>query len=342
MKPKAAVIYHKVDFDGMFSGAMCQHFLSFTHEVTMFPYDYGEPDPLFYRAERDKGKTAHEEWDVIYIVDVSADFVLQSDMALDLHRVIWIDHHKTAIEKYDPSILGLRIDGVAACRLCWQWFTGSNLDKLTALSFSPKGVGDPTEDIKEPLAVYHVGRFDVWDHSDARTIPFQYGLKAWRIPYAFDRHDRTDRAFNLNDIKNFLLLDEDKHLERCNKIIADGRVAERFFVNQNEKLVADVGRHITFEGVRFFAMNSTARVSLALEPGITDKTQALLSWYWTGDHVRVSLYGCKQTPSDLDLSVIAKIYGGGGHRGACGFQCNLATLQEILNSNFSIADVKHL
>jgi len=36
--------------------------------------------------------------------------------------LVWIDHHKSAIEKYGATTPGYRIDGVAACRLAWQWF----------------------------------------------------------------------------------------------------------------------------------------------------------------------------------------------------------------------------
>ena len=46
---------------------------------------------------------------------------------------------------------------------------------------------------------------------------------------------------------------------------------------------------------------------------------ALLKFNWTGLYWDVSLYHAKHR-TDLDLSLIAAKYGGGGHRGACGFR----------------------
>ena len=45
---------------------------------------------------------------------------------------------------------------------------------------------------------------------------------------------------------------------------------------------------------------------------------ALCGFYFNGKKWTVSLYHAKHR-TDLDLSKIAVKYGGGGHRGACGF-----------------------
>ena len=46
----------------------------------------------------------------------------------------------------------------------------------------------------------------------------------------------------------------------------------------------------------------------------------MLMFYTNGLKWVVSLYHARHR-TDLDLSVIAKNNGGGGHRGACGFSC---------------------
>lgn len=46
---------------------------------------------------------------------------------------------------------------------------------------------------------------------------------------------------------------------------------------------------------------------------------ALLAFYWTGKHFSVSMYHAAHR-KELDLSQIAVRFGGGGHRGACGFR----------------------
>jgi nanoRNase/pAp phosphatase (c-di-AMP/oligoRNAs hydrolase) len=45
---------------------------------------------------------------------------------------------------------------------------------------------------------------------------------------------------------------------------------------------------------------------------------ALMGFYYNGNGWTFSLYHAKHR-TDLDLSAIAVKYGGGGHRGACGF-----------------------
>ena len=52
-------------------------------------------------------------------------------------------------------------------------------------------------------------------------------------------------------------------------------------------------------------------------------------------YVRCSLYS--ENPN-IDLSVIAKQFGGGGHRSACGFQISLETLKEILSCSCSLKE----
>jgi nanoRNase/pAp phosphatase (c-di-AMP/oligoRNAs hydrolase) len=44
-----------------------------------------------------------------------------------------------------------------------------------------------------------------------------------------------------------------------------------------------------------------------------------MGFYYTGKDWAFSLYHAKHR-TDLDLSTIAVKYGGGGHRGACGFR----------------------
>jgi hypothetical protein len=60
-----------------------------------------------------------------------------------------------------------------------------------------------------------------------------------------------------------------------------------------------------------------ARLHFAVRP----EHEGLFGFNWTGKKWRVSLYHAPHR-TDIDLSVIAVKYGGGGHRGACGFRCD--------------------
>ncbi len=94
MKP-FFVIYHRADFDGLFSREIAKKFFRDTAEYV--GWDYGDPLP-----------TVPPEVTTIYMIDISINGMM------DDRRLVWIDHHKSAMEKFSPTIAGYRIDGVAA------------------------------------------------------------------------------------------------------------------------------------------------------------------------------------------------------------------------------------
>lgn len=102
---KTVVIYHKADFDGIFCREIAKKFIP---EAELIGWDYGEPEPVVSPE------------DTLYILDLSVPGLMQHP------NLIWIDHHKSAIDRYGEShkkIDGYRIDGVAACRLTWRSIT---------------------------------------------------------------------------------------------------------------------------------------------------------------------------------------------------------------------------
>lgn len=112
---KTTAIYHSADFDGIFCREIAKKFLP---EAELIGWDFGDK-PL----EVPSGK--------IYILDLPVDRVFGFDYKVVGNQkgpqhppgLVWIDHHKSSIESHPINIPGYRIDGVAACRLAWQWFT---------------------------------------------------------------------------------------------------------------------------------------------------------------------------------------------------------------------------
>jgi uncharacterized protein len=103
---KTVVIYHSADFDGIFCREIARKFLP--PDTIFIGWNYGDPVEEIKNGINDE--------DRLYILDLSIDELMGHP------NLIWIDHHKSAIEKYPATIPGYRIDGVAACRLVWQWF----------------------------------------------------------------------------------------------------------------------------------------------------------------------------------------------------------------------------
>lgn len=286
--PAWHVVYHRADFDGHLSGAICRHFLlAAGRQVVMHGFDYGDPVPAIPRDE------------CVYVVDLAVSELMTHP------NLLWIDHHKSSIEKYPESIAGWRIDGVAASRLCWAWFAHvAPVKNLRLEHFKERAVD-------EPELVRLVGEYDVWDKRDPDAETLQYGLRI----YGF--HAETT---NLDEAIRFT-----PHL------LEDGRGGQRYTQAINASVVRDRAYELTWHGLRWLVLNTAYGNSLTFSGHERlAEADALMMWRFDGAKVAVSLY---QAPhrTDLDLSTIALEYGGGGHRGACGFTLSLGHAAAIFN-----------
>ena len=105
---KTTVIYHSADFDGIFCREIARKFLP---DAELIGWDYANP-----KIPVPEGK--------FYILDLSPECLEPEILPMsDAGRMVWIDHHASAIKKFPEVFPGYRIDGVAACRLAWQYFT---------------------------------------------------------------------------------------------------------------------------------------------------------------------------------------------------------------------------
>ena len=113
---KNTVVYHSADFDGIFCREIARKFLP--RDTDFIGWSHGDPKVICPMEGR------------IFLLDLSPDcldqiptaFLVSAFLGNGACAIIWIDHHTTSIEKWPASIEGYRIDGVAACRLTWQWF----------------------------------------------------------------------------------------------------------------------------------------------------------------------------------------------------------------------------
>lgn len=296
---KTIVIYHRADYDGFFCREIARKFLP---DATFIGWDYGDPVPTPDVVSAD---------DQLYMLDISIDGLMGHP------KLIWIDHHKSAIEKFgctglNDKIEGYRIDGVAACRLAWQWF-----------SFAAKyggGFGDALpgkpefidRTVSEPLAVRLAGEYDIWDKRDPDAELFQHGLRSRYISqkmwgWMLDGDQGPDGAMPTR--YNTVVLG----------LLENGKAVQYAKTNENEIIAKRTAFTATFEGLDFCAFNHAYANSKTFEAAIKPHHQGLMSFYWSGTDWRVSLYHAPGKEHH-DLSSIAVKYGGGGHKGACGFR----------------------
>jgi oligoribonuclease NrnB/cAMP/cGMP phosphodiesterase (DHH superfamily) len=269
--------------DGKCSAAIVYKFYK---QGTYIEMDYTKNFP-FDTIEKDE---------LIVIVDFMLDKVENFDKLLTItNNIIWIDHHKSSIEKYkDIAIQGERKSGTAACVLTWEYFYGE--DKL-------------------PRIIEMLGDYDIWDFSkhgeDLNKL--QAGIKLFNS-------EPTNENWNtwLNTtIETNEMFQIDFHNDDLELLLNLGETALKFRTKQYEEYIKHWGFWTKFEGYKAIACNSGFSSSFLFD-SIKEDYDIMLSFNFNGEQWAVSIYSRK---SDIDCSDIAKKYGGGGHKGAAGFQC---------------------
>jgi hypothetical protein len=322
-KAPATVVYHSADFDGIFCREIARRFLG-DGGASYIGWNHGDA-PLEVPAEG-----------TIWILDLPADapFGAKFDAMVPglcrwpdgtdpariirfedaMERMIWIDHHRTAIQSHPQRIPGYRIDGVAACRLAWQIFQDLRSAGMANLELLPKKAdyGVALEEgglspyrVSEPLAVRLAGEYDVWDKHDPRAETLQYGLRCREISAEFWQ----------------ALLSESRDSRRAiEAALSAGAVAQSYATLENAWVAKHRSFELCWEGLRFLCLNTARCNSLSFGAALKPEHDGLLGFHFNGRHWRVSLYGVPHKPG-IDLSAIAAKHGGGGHPGACGFTC---------------------
>ena len=317
-----AIIYHDSDFDGKLSNEVCQYWLKKLYpeaSIHGYGWDYGRPLPK---------ETAWEWWlgyDVIYIVDLSVDELM---IHPEFQRtIVWIDHHKSAIEKWDrksdaspgPLFVGYRIDGVAACRLCWQYFLHYDVEDPNLSVGLPEKAAFVDRVVKEPELLRLAGEYDIWDHRDPDAKALQFGLRAL-----------LDSGLD-SLVRGLLCRPDDKYYKYwLEKVIDHGRSIKSYCDKQNDEYALAHATTCVWSGLTWCVLNIGQRGnSDLLRAAIKPEHDALFAWRHDGKQAYVSLYHAPGKEHH-DLSVIATQRGGGGHRGACGFRCSLHWLGNIV------------
>jgi oligoribonuclease NrnB/cAMP/cGMP phosphodiesterase (DHH superfamily) len=297
MSAHTVVIYHKSDFDGIFCREIALKFLG-DDGVDYLGWEYGEPAPPILPDQQ------------LYILDLSVD-------ALMTHpKLIWIDHHKTAIDKYPATIPGYRIDGVAACRLAWQWFAAQQPGwKKFGDQQLPWKEAYINRMVSEPLAVRLAGEYDIWDKRDPNADLFQHGLRSQELTQNTWAIMLTNMAANSDGVHG----SPDCGAMIVHTLLNAGKAIAYAKAQENESIIRKNGFTVQWEGLTFLACNASHYNSHLFTAGIQPQHEALLGFCLRANGKwSVSLYGVPHRP-DVDLSGIAAKHGGGGHRQACGF-----------------------
>lgn len=277
--------YHGVDHDGHCSGALVK--IKYP-DVKLHSINYSLKEEQKYLEE----KTRNE--DTVIICDFSFSVAGMKYLSERFgEKLIWLDHHKSAIENIkeaDLKIHGIRDNAFAACELTWRYFYNGEM----------------------PAVVKYLGRYDVWDHSDPKALVFHYGLSQ------YDTDPLKDMSIwnaLLPVTKNGIIHSFKENL--IYQILKEGYPIERY-VNQSNVYQCKHAFYAIFKGFEYRIVGLLGvKGSLSFKP-IWDpkKFDAMLAADFDGSSWCCSLYSDKE---DIDVSVICKAHGGGGHKGASGF-----------------------
>lgn len=252
--------------------------------------------------------------ETVYIVDYSIE-PNEMDKLLEITpNVTWIDHHISAIKKYenyDKEIRGIRYDGVAGCMLTYCY-----LKHMTN-----GGIGDikPFEESMTkdaPMFTKLIADYDVWTFNYGHlTKEFHAGLKS--IP---------NTEPNSNFWAEFFMHDN----YGTDFLIKEGISRIQYRKETMTHYCETFGFEVMFNGYKCFAVNMGMMSSDDFVISNIDNYDMLIGFVFNGHEWRYSLRSTK-----VDCSKIAMLYGGGGHKGAAGFntkECVLGKGDDCENS----------
>lgn len=327
-------IIHHNDLDGYASAGVA---LAFLDKQGIYPklieMNYGMTLPDVFGPE-----------DTVYMLDFSLQPFDEGMEALAnrVDKFIWIDHHASSISAYELlqkekgigwGYEGVRLDGVCGAELTWAWFNlpGKSLASL------------PTLCAEVPDALKLVGDWDTWRHAkivDSKAPFFKMyfdtmvpeGVIEWFYSYTLDtlrpNADYTtmvnvDEAIRIGTSIKMFEVSESSALMKSRAFDAELTVPYPASIH---------GRHVYSVIAANFGARGSDRFASVYDP---EKHQIMLGFaYENTGKVTVSLYS---TDPDINCGDIAKrcgeigpFPGGGGHKGAAGFQTSWEFLMEKL------------
>lgn len=293
---KTYVLYHGGCWDGFCSAWVARRKLG-TENVEYIAVNYGQPEPSMDCESR------------VYLLDFSYKRPVMRDLLSQMHQVIVLDHHKTAemelaglvdefIQRPDlvNNIQGSELPVVwfdmdkSGGRLAWEYFFGRDFEK----KYTP----ELCEKLRPWLVDYTEDR-DLWRWSLPMSREVNAALRSH--PLDFDLWDQ----FNLFDKEVALptFFTEGAAILRREKQIIDQHIRH--------------AREIELAGERILAVNATVLFSDIA--GELAKGRPFGACYFDrSDGKRV--WSLRSTNEGIDVSDVAKRYGGGGHRNAAGYE----------------------
>ncbi|MEJ7933538.1 hypothetical protein WG907_04605 [Sphingobium sp. AN558] len=288
------VIYHDHCADGF--GAAWACWMRWRNTVHYVPANYGESAPDI------AGKH-------VLIVDFSYKADTLRAMGKSAASVIVLDHHKTA----QTELADWQIDDVAG-----DFWAGDN--PMALVGVNDDFVGQPIAALFDmnksgavlawefcheqpvPLLLRLIQDRDLWRFTMEDTKPFGLWLRS--EPFSFDRFE--------------LLSQQMEDGREAHEIMTEARAMQRFFDAKVDEISSFAKRRALCEH-HPIVVNCPPMFASEVGHALLDKhPDAPFSamWYEAGNK---RMWSLRSRDDRQDVSVVAAIFGGGGHRNAAGF-----------------------
>ena len=322
-------IFHHNDADGYVSAYQAYKYYEKSVSVTdieFYEMDYSNRFPL----------ELIEDNDTIVIVDYSIEPVEMISLLKITKDVVWIDHHITAIEKYEnwydlikeatgiEKIKGLRYVGLAGCELTWLYFNGYITND------SDLEIEDALYELElAPLYIQLTGDWDVWRHKIKYTKPYMIALSnilsmeviAELDKDAYDLVELKDVAPNKKVLALKTDLDSMTYLKN---LIDTGNKYIEYRNHWSNQLRNRYGFEAEVIGPNNHIYNAYClNVGNANSEFFGDKLQKydiVISMCFNGTTWNYSMYSNKPNINCGELCKYLGVDNGGGHIGAAGFR----------------------
>jgi oligoribonuclease NrnB/cAMP/cGMP phosphodiesterase (DHH superfamily) len=301
---KTLCIYHGNCADG-FTAAWAVH-SRFGNDWDYHPGVYQSPPPDV--TGRD-----------VVLVDFSYKRPMLEEMRRTAASVCVLDHHKTAAEDlapggsfismsqwqdkpgdlYEALLFDRAIDQNEGARSIQVLFDMSRSGAGIAWDFFHRQERLPPPYVSRPTIVKYVEDRDLWKFE----LPFSREINAFIFAH--------DYSF---DVWQSLMLQLETRFDTC---VDMGAAIEKKHHKDVAELVGALKRRLTIGGHEVWAANLP--YTLTSDAGHLMATgESFAACYWDTPEGRV--FSLRSTDEGLDVSEIAKAYGGGGHRNAAGFR----------------------
>ena len=253
---------------------------------------------------------------IVIMVDFSYKPEVVAKMAEVASRIVILDHHKTAEEgckngsKLGNSCQVFRLDEFAGpvnwgrVNICWyqddcEGAWGANVYALVDMNRSGAGIAWDFffPDVPRPRFVDHVEDRDLWRFKYPTTRAIQAAI--FSHEYTWDNWDSFERE------------------DTCSGLLMEGQAIERKHFKDIKELLTlcqrtmQIAGHIVPVASLPYTMSSDAGSIMA-------SGQPFAACYYdTAEH---RVFSLRSNDDGEDVSLIAKQFGGGGHRTAAGFR----------------------